>query len=112
MEQGGDREGRMPAGSPRDRATIVEIAAATVVSKFTVSLVPKGSESVRPGTWDSGECGHPRAGLCLQPWRGNLRRAHSHIVGMTIHDPINPVCAGLAVGIERKFSAPPRPSSG
>jgi len=42
----------MPAGSPRDRATIVEIAAATVVSKFTVSLVPKGSESVRPGTWD------------------------------------------------------------
>jgi LacI family transcriptional regulator len=93
------------AGSPKDRVTIIEIAAAAGVSKSTVSLVLKGSESVRPSTRDRVNAAIRDLGYVYNRGAANLRRAHSNMVGMIIHDLINPFCAELAVGIERSFQA-------
>ena len=94
-----------PAVGPRDRVTIVEIAAAAGVSKSTVSLVLKGSESVRPSTRDRVNAAIRDLGYVYNRGAANLRRAHSNMVGMIIHNLINPFCAELAVGIERSFQA-------
>ena len=95
----------MVGGGPKDRVTIVEIAAAAGVSKSTVSLVLKGSESVRPSTRDRVNSAIRDLGYVYNRGAANLRRAHSNMVGMIIHDLINPFCAELAVGIERSFHA-------
>jgi LacI family transcriptional regulator len=95
----------MAADGPRDRVTIVEIAAAAGVSKSTVSLVLKGSESVRPSTRDRVNAAIRDLGYVYNRGAANLRRARSNMVGMIIHDLINPFCAELAVGIERSFQA-------
>jgi LacI family transcriptional regulator len=95
----------MPAGSPKDRVTIVEIAAAAGVSKSTVSLVLKGSESVHPATRERVNAAIRDLGYVYNRGAANLRRARSNIVGMIIHDLINPFCTELAVGLERSFQA-------
>ena len=95
----------MAAGSPKDRVTIVEIAAAAGVSKSTVSLVLKGSESVHPATRERVNAAIRDLGYVYNRGAANLRRARSNMVGMIIHDLINPFCAELAVGIERSFQA-------
>jgi LacI family transcriptional regulator len=95
----------MAAVSPKDRVTIVEIAAAAGVSKSTVSLVLKGSESVHPTTRERVNAAIRDLGYVYNRGAANLRRARSNMVGMIIHDLINPFCAELAVGIERSFQA-------
>ena len=95
----------MAAGSPKDRVTIVEIAAAAGVSKSTVSLVLRGSESIRPATRDRVNSAIRELGYVYNRGAANLRRAHSNMVGMIIHDLTNPFFAELAVGIERSFQA-------
>jgi LacI family transcriptional regulator len=95
----------MAAGGPRDRVTIVEIAAAAGVSKSTVSLVLKGSDSVRSSTRDRVNAAIRDLGYVYNRGAANLRRAHSNMVGMIIHNLVNPFCAELAVGIERSFQA-------
>jgi LacI family transcriptional regulator len=93
------------ASSPKDRVTIIEIAAAAGVSKSTVSLVLKGSESVRPATRDRVNAAIRDLGYVYNRGAANLRRARSNIVGMIINDLTNPFFAELAVGIERSFQA-------
>ena len=61
-----------PVG-PRDRVTIVEIAAAAGVSKSTVSLVLKGSESVRPSTRDRVNAAIRDLGYVYNRGAANLR---------------------------------------
>jgi LacI family transcriptional regulator len=95
----------MAAGALKDRVTIVEIAAAAGVSKSTVSLVLKGSDSIRPATRDRVNAAIRELGYVYNRGAANLRRARSNMVGMIIHDLINPFCAELAVGIERSFQA-------
>lgn len=95
----------MATGSSKDRVTIVEIAAAAGVSKSTVSLVLKGSESVHPTTRERVNAAIRDLGYVYNRGAANLRRARSNIVGMVIHDLVNPFCAELAVGIERSFQA-------
>jgi len=95
----------MAAGPQKDRVTIVEIAAAAGVSKSTVSLVLKGSESVRPTTRDRVNAAIRDLGYVYNRGAANLRRARSNIVGMIINDLTNPFFAELAVGIERSFQA-------
>jgi LacI family transcriptional regulator len=85
--------------------TIIEIAAAAGVSKSTVSLVLKGSESVRSATRDRVNAAIRDLGYVYNRGAANLRRARSNMVGMVIHDLTNPFCAELAVGIERSFQA-------
>ena len=65
----------------------------------------KGSESVRPSTRDRVNSAIRDLGYVYNRGAANLRRAHSNMVGMIIHDLINPFCAELAVGIERSFHA-------
>ena len=95
----------MATGSPKDRVTIIEIAAAAGVSKSTVSLVLKGSESVHPATRERVNAAIRDLGYVYNRGAANLRRAHSNIVGMVINDLINPFFAELAVGIERSFQS-------
>ena len=95
----------MAAGPPKDRVTIVEIAAAAGVSKSTVSLVLKGSESVHPVTRERVNAAIRDFGYVYNRGAANLRRARSNIVGMIINDLTNPFFAELAVGIERSFQA-------
>ena len=91
--------------TPKDRVTIVEIAAAAGVSKSTVSLVLKGSESVHPNTRERVNAAIRDLGYVYHRGAANLRRARSNIVGMIINDLTNPFFAELAVGIERSFQA-------
>lgn len=72
----------MAAGGPR--VTIVEIAAAAGVSKSTVSLVLKGSESVRLSTRDRVNAAIRDLGYVYNRGAANLRRAHSNMVGMIV----------------------------
>jgi len=95
----------MAAGAPKDRVTIIEIAAAAGVSKSTVSLVLKGSESVHPATRERVNAAIRDLGYVYNRGAANLRRARSNIVGMIINDLTNPFFAELAVGIERSFQA-------
>lgn len=95
----------MAAGSAKDRVTIIEIAAAAGVSKSTVSLVLKGSESVHPATRERVNAAIRDLGYVYNRGAANLRRARSNIVGMIINDLTNPFFAELAVGIERSFQA-------
>lgn len=95
----------MPAGSAKDRVTIIEIAAAAGVSKSTVSLVLKGSESVHPATRERVNAAIRDLGYVYNRGAANLRLARSNIVGMIINDLTNPFFAELAVGIERSFQA-------
>jgi LacI family transcriptional regulator len=95
----------MAASSPKERVTIIEIAAAAGVSKSTVSLVLKGSESVHPATRERVNAAIRDLGYVYNRGAANLRRARSNIVGMIISDLTNPFFAELAVGIERSFQA-------
>lgn len=95
----------MAGGSPKDRVTIIEIAAEAGVSKSTVSLVLKGSDSVHPATRERVNAAIRNLGYVYNRGAANLRRARSNIVGMIINDLTNPFFAELAVGIERSFQA-------
>ena len=95
----------MANGAGKDKVTIIEIAAAAGVSKSTVSLVLKGSDSVHPATRDKVNAAIREMGYVYNRGAANLRRARSNIVGMVINDLTNPFFAELAVGIERSFQS-------
>ncbi|KAB2854460.1 MAG: LacI family DNA-binding transcriptional regulator, partial [Bauldia sp.] len=95
----------MTARAGKERVTIIEIAAAAGVSKSTVSLVLKGSDSVHPETRDRVNAAIRELGYVYNRGAANLRQARSNIVGMIINDLTNPFFAELAVGIERSFQS-------
>lgn len=95
----------MAARKGKQRVTIIEIAAAAGVSKSTVSLVLKGSDSVHPATRDRVNAAIRDLGYVYNRGAANLRQARSNIVGMIINDLTNPFFAELAVGIERSFQS-------
>ena len=85
------------------KATIIDVAREAGVSKSTVSLVLKGSASVRAETAGKVQAAIHRLGYVYNRGAANLRSAHSNVVGMVINDLANPFFAELAVGIESVF---------
>ncbi len=94
----------MAAGElTRRRVTIIDIARRTGVSKSTVSLVLKGSPSVRRETREAIHAAMVELGYVYNRSAANLRTARTDFVGMIINDLMNPVFAELAVGLEDAF---------
>ena len=83
------------------KATMIDIAAASGVSKSTVSLVLQGSPTVKAETRERVLATAERLGYVYNRGAARLRSARSNIVGMVINDLANPFFAELAVGIER-----------
>jgi LacI family transcriptional regulator len=92
-------------GKPRERATILDIAARAGVSKSTVSLVLRASPLVKPQTRARVHETMAALGYVYNRAAANLRQARSSIVGMVINDLTNPFFAELAVGIERTLAS-------
>lgn len=87
----------------RRRVTIIDIAHHTGVSKSTVSLVLKGSPSVRRQTREAIHAAMAELGYIYNRSAANLRTSRTNFVGMIINDLMNPVFAELAVGLEDAF---------
>lgn len=89
----------------RGKTTILDIAREAGVSKSTVSLVLQGSSLIRADTASRVHKAIEETGYVYNRGAANLRKAHSNVIGMVIHDLTNPFYAELAVGMERTFQA-------
>lgn len=84
----------------RDRITVVDVAEAAGVSRSTVSLVLRGSPSISRPTQERVLAKIKELGYVYDRRAASLRASKSHIVGLVIHDLLNPVFAELAVGVD------------
>lgn len=84
----------------RSRATVLDIARQAGVSRATVSLVLRGSGSIRSETADKVRKAMQDVGYVYNRAAANLRSARTSFVGMVMSDLKNPFFSELAVGIE------------
>lgn len=86
-----------------EKATILDIARESGVSKSTVSLVLNNSPLVRPATADKVREVAERLGYVYNRGAANLRQGVSNVIGMVVNDLSNSFFVELLVGAERKM---------
>src|SRR6202020_2964414 len=82
------------------RATIVDVARQTGVSKSTVSLVLGGSSLVADSTRERVTEAMSELGYIYHRGAATLRGARSGVLGMVINDLSNPFFVEMAIGAE------------
>ena len=85
------------------RATVLDIARQSGVSRATVSLVLRGSDLIKPETAAKVRQAMQDVGYVYNRAAANLRMSKTNVVGMIISDLTNPFFSELAVGIEDRL---------
>lgn len=88
-----------------ESVTMRDIAAASGVSRSTVSLVMSGSPLIRGETRARVHAAARQLGYVYNRAAANLRKARTNMVGLIINDLTNPYFAEVAVGCERVLQA-------
>lgn len=88
---------------PKGKATILDIAKASGVSKSTVSLVLNNSELVKPETAEKVRKVAAQLGYIYNRSAANLRQGVSNIIGVVVNDLTNTFFVELLIGAERKL---------
>jgi LacI family transcriptional regulator len=96
-----------PAEAPQtpSRVTIGDIAAATNLSKATVSLVLRGSSAIPPATHARVQAAASRLGYVYNRGAASLRSATTNTVGIVVNDVTNPYFAEIVAALQRRLTA-------
>ncbi len=87
--------------SPAPRATIADVAARAGVSATTVSFVLHGKGRISTRTRDLVHQAMRDLNYVYHRGAANLRRRHSQLIGLIVHDITNPFYASVVSGAER-----------
>ena len=90
---------------PAARATIADVAARAGVSATTVSFVMHGKGRISARTRDLVHQAMRDLNYVYHRGAANLRRRHSQLVGLIVHDIANPFYAGVVSGAEKALGA-------
>ncbi|WEI22971.1 LacI family DNA-binding transcriptional regulator [Acinetobacter bereziniae] len=93
----------MSSKAPKSKATIMDIAKVSGVSKSTVSLVLNNSELVKPETAENVRKVAAQLGYIYNRSAANLRQGVSNIIGVVVNDLTNTFFVELLIGAERKL---------
>jgi LacI family transcriptional regulator len=94
----------MHAG-PKQRVTLLDIAADAGVSRATVSLVIRNVPSVADSTRKRVQRSIKRLGYIYHRGAASLRMRQSHAIGLIVSDITNPFFAEVIVAIEDRLAA-------
>jgi LacI family transcriptional regulator len=90
--------------APKSRVTLLDIAADAAVSRATASLVIRNVPSVAETTRKRVLQSIKKLGYVYHRGAANLRRQHSHAVGLIVSDITNPFFAEVIVAIEDRLA--------
>jgi LacI family transcriptional regulator len=88
----------------KSRVTLLDIAADAEVSRATASLVIRNVPSVAETTRKRVLRSIKKLGYIYHRGAANLRRQHSHAVGLIVSDITNPFFAEVIVAIEDRLA--------
>jgi LacI family transcriptional regulator len=89
---------------PKSRVTLLDIAADAAVSRATASLVIRNVPSVAETTRKRVLQSIKKLGYVYHRGAANLRRQHTHAVGLIVSDITNPFFAEVIVAIEDRLA--------
>ena len=95
----------MKAPPPPSRATIADVAARAGVSATTVSVVLHSKGRISARTRDLVHQAMRDLNYVYHRGAANLRRRHSQLIGLIVHDIANPFYAGFVGGAEQALGA-------
>jgi LacI family transcriptional regulator len=90
---------------PKQRVTLLDIAADAGVSRATVSLVIRNVPSVADSTRKRVQRSIKRLGYIYHRGAASLRMQQSHAIGLIVSDITNPFFAEVIVAIEERLAA-------